>query len=157
RDVLGEERVEPEHRPTAVAFIHYEGFDHLLEETGGPATAVILDRLVSAVQGAADRHQVTFLATDIAPDGGKIILPAGVPNTRGNDEERMLLALREALSGAPDELPVQIGVNWGPVFSGSVGPFYRRTFTVMGDVVNLAARLMSKAPEGQIYATEEML
>lgn len=157
RDVLGQEQVEPEHRPTAVAFLHYEGFDRLLAQEGGSATARILERLVGAIQGAADRHDVTFLATDIAPDGGKIILTAGVPHTRGNDEERMLLTLREILATAPEELPLQIGVNWGPVFSGSVGPFYRRTFTVMGDVVNLAARLMSKAPEGEVYATEAVL
>jgi class 3 adenylate cyclase len=157
RDVLGQERVEPEHRPSAVAFLHYEGFDRLLADQGGAATAKILERLVGTVERAADRHDVTFLATDIAPDGGKIILTAGVPHTRGNDEERMLLALREILTGAPEETPLQIGVNWGPVFSGSVGPFYRRTFTVMGDVVNLAARLMSKAPEGEIYATEAVL
>jgi class 3 adenylate cyclase/Tfp pilus assembly protein PilF len=157
REVLGEQRVEPEHRPTAVAFLHYEGFDRLLAERGGPETGAILHRLVGAVQAAADDHDVTFLATDIAPDGGKIILTAGVPHTRGNDEERMLLSLRRIVTTAPAELPLQIGVNWGPVFSGSVGPFYRRTFTVMGDVVNLAARLMSKASEGEVYATEEVL
>ncbi|MGA2928141.1 MAG: AAA family ATPase, partial [Solirubrobacteraceae bacterium] len=34
---------------------------------------------------------------------------------------------------------------------------YRRWYAVMGDTVNLAARLMSKAPAGRMYATREVL
>jgi class 3 adenylate cyclase len=157
REVLGEERVEPEHRATTVAFLHYEGFDELLANEGGETAGEILQRLIANVQHAADERDVTFLATDVAPDGGKVILTAGVPHTRGNDEERMLLTLRSIATSTPEELPLQIGVNRGPVFSGVVGPWYRRTYTVMGDVVNLAARLMAKAPEGEIYSTEEVV
>ena len=40
---------------------------------------------------------------------------------------------------------IRIGVNKGPVFVGDIGPRFRRTFTVMGDAVNLAARVMAKA------------
>src|SRR5262249_45968157 len=45
----------------------------------------------------------------------------------------------------------------GHVFAGDIGTHYRRTFTVMGDTVNLAARLMAAAPAGQIYATASVL
>ncbi len=68
----------------------------------------------------------------------------------------MLLAVREIMdAGAP--LPIRIGVNRGSVFVGEVGPPYRRTFTVMGDAVNLAARLMAKAEAGQILTTPDLL
>ena len=53
--------------------------------------------------------------------------------------------------------PIRIGVNQGSVFVGEVGPHYRRTFTVMGDAVNLAARLMAKAEPGEILTTPDLL
>ena len=68
----------------------------------------------------------------------------------------MLLALREIVS-VDQDLPLQVGVNWGPVFAGEIGPRYRRTYTVMGDTVNLAARLMAKAPVREVLATREVL
>ena len=80
-----------------------------------------LDRLVRTVQTAVDRHTVTFLASDAAGDGGKIILTSGVPQTTGFDAEEMLLAANE-IAQAPLDLPVHIGVNWGPVFAGEIGP-----------------------------------
>ena len=40
---------------------------------------------------------MTFLGTDIDHDGGKIIIVAGAPSTSGEDEQRMLVALREVM------------------------------------------------------------
>ncbi|MGH8927364.1 MAG: adenylate/guanylate cyclase domain-containing protein, partial [Acidimicrobiia bacterium] len=148
--------VEPEHRPVAVGFIHFMDFDQLVTTSGTEAAAAALDRLIISVQGAVEARGVTYLASDIAPDGGKIILAAGVPQATGNDEEQMLLALREIVDSQID-LPLQVGVNWGPVFAGEIGPYYRRTYTIMGDTVNLAARLMAKASAGQILATRDVL
>ena len=148
--------VEPEHRPAAVAFLHYQGVDDVIERDGAEVAAQRLDALIRAVQEAVDERSVTFLATDIATNGGKVILTAGVPTTTGRDEEEMLLALRQVTSGGP-ALPVSIGVSWGRIFAGEVGPPYRRTYTVMGDSVNLAARLMARAPAGVIYATAEVV
>ncbi len=54
-------------------------------------------------------------------------------------------------------LPLRIGVNRGPVFAGEIGPHYRRTYTVMGDTVNLAARLMAAAAPAQILTTDGVL
>lgn len=149
-------QVESEHRPATVAFINFKQLDTLIDADGADAAAWRLDELVRAVQEAVDHRGVTFLATDIAADGGKIILTAGVPSTTGHDEERMLLALRQVMSAGPP-LPISVGVSWGPVFAGEVGTPFRRTYTVMGDTVNLAARLMARAPAGEIYATAEVL
>ena len=145
-----------EHRPVTIAFIRYEGTDALIGEHGADAAADALQRLVAAVDAAADEFGVALLASDVDADGGKLILTAGAPTVTGDDEERMLLAVRRiADAGVP--LALRIGVNRGAIFAGDIGPFYRRTYTVMGDAVNLAARLMAKATPGAIYATADVL
>jgi class 3 adenylate cyclase/tetratricopeptide (TPR) repeat protein len=146
----------PEHRTTVVAFVQYSGLDELIEARGATAAARALDGLVKAAQEGADLFQVCFLGSDVAADGGKLILTAGAPRAVGDDEERMLLTLRHILE-QPRELPVRIGVNRGQVFAGEIGPWFRRTYSVMGDAVNLAARLMTQAPENSLYATEGVL
>ncbi len=146
----------PEHRPVTVAFIRFEGTDALIEERGPEAAAEALQRVVSVVEAASEEQGVSFLASDVDANGGKLILTGGAPKVTGNDEERMLLALREiATSDLP--IPLRVGVHRGAVFAGDIGPRYRRTYTVMGDAVNLTARLMAKAEPGQIYATAEVL
>jgi class 3 adenylate cyclase/tetratricopeptide (TPR) repeat protein len=147
---------EPEHRRVVVAFLRFEGTDEMITRSGPVTTASALHDLVRAVQQAVDGGGVAFLGTDIDRDGGKIILASGAPVTTGEDEDRMLLALRQVVEG---DLPlsVRIGVNRGRVFAGDIGPPDRRTYTVMGDAVNLAARLMAVAEPGQILSTEEVL
>jgi class 3 adenylate cyclase/tetratricopeptide (TPR) repeat protein len=147
---------EPEHRQVSVAFLHFDGTDEMFTHEGPDRAASELDRLVCDVQEAADEHGVCFLASDIDRDGGKIILTAGAPRATGADEERLLLATRRIVEGER-AIPVRIGVNRGHVFAGDVGPAYRRTYTVMGDAVNLAARVMGKAEPGQVLATADVL
>ncbi len=145
-----------EHRLVSVAFVHFDGVDALVEKNGPAATADALHRLLTVVDAAVEKQGVAFLASDLDADGGKLILTAGAPSSTGDDEERMLLALR-AIVEADLPIPVRIGVNRGSVFAGDIGPAYRRTCTVMGDAVNLAARLMAKAEPGTIYATADVL
>ena len=147
---------EPEHRTATVAFVHFDGVDEMTHERGPGVVADGLHELVSVVQRQAQENGVTFLGTDIDHDGGKVILVAGAPLAHGDDEGRMLLTVRAILE-AQTAIPVRIGVNRGPVFAGDIGPPYRRTYTVMGDAVNLAARVMSMAIAGQILATGPVL
>lgn len=147
---------EAEHRRVVVAFLHYEGVDRLIEERGPEDVAERLHRLASSAQEAAERHRVAFLGSDVDADGGKIILVAGAPRATPRDEEGMLLAVREVVEGDPP-LPIRVGVNRGHVFAGDIGPHYRRTYTVMGDAVNLAARLMAAAAPGEVLASPEVL
>ncbi len=147
---------EPEHRMVTVAFLHFSGTDEIVKDGRVATVAEHLGRLVSVVQAAADRHSVSFLGTDGDSDGGKIILAAGAPSNSGDDEGRMLRALRDVLD-VPHSLPVQIGVHRGAVFAGEIGPAYRRTYTVMGDAVNLAARLMANAGHGELLASRDVV
>ncbi|MGA8296041.1 MAG: adenylate/guanylate cyclase domain-containing protein [Acidimicrobiales bacterium] len=156
RTHLGSTALESEHRLATVAFVKYTGVDDLLADEGPEVTGVVLDETVAAVQAAVDAEGVTFLASDLDHDGGKIILVTGVPTAGDDDEGRMLRALRR-IADSPLRLGVQIGVNRGHVFAGEIGAEFRRTFTVMGDTVNLAARLMAAAPRGAILSTAGVL
>ena len=147
---------DSEHRSATVAFLHFDGTDGIVERDGPAVLAEHLHEVVRIVQEAADEHEITLLGTDIDHDGGKLILVAGVPRRIGDDEERMLTALRR-ISDSTLPIPLRIGAHTGPVFAGAVGPSYRRTFTVMGDTVNLAARVMSKAAPGQVLVTPDVL
>lgn len=146
----------PQHRTATIAFLQYAGLDEVVVREGPDHAAQRLDELVRLVQEAVERYEVSFLDSDIAADGGKIRLSAGVPRAIGEDEERMLLALRHIVEAGPP-LPLRAGVHHGPVFSGQVGPIYRRWYAVMGDTVNLAARLVARAPAGRIYATRDVM
>jgi class 3 adenylate cyclase/tetratricopeptide (TPR) repeat protein len=147
---------EPEHRQVTVAFMHIDGTDRLLERQGPEALTEALSELITGTQAATERQGVSFLATDISEGGGKIILVAGAPRAAGDDDERMLLAVREIVD-AGHTLPVRAGINRGHVFAGDVGPWYRRTYTVMGDAGNLTARLMAAAKPRQILTTEGVI
>ena len=145
-----------QHRTAAIAFLHFGGLDDVIGRDGLAGAGRVLDELVRLVQDAAERYDVCFLDSDIAADGVKFRLSAGAPRVVGDDEERMLLALRHIIAAGPP-LPVRIGVSRGPVFTAPVGPDYRRWYAVMGDTVNLAARLMANAPAGHLYATADVL
>ena len=147
---------EAEHRSVTIAFVHFGELDDLIAREGSQAAAQALDQLVRDVQRAVDPRGVAFLASDVARNGGKIILTAGAPVVTGSDDEQMLLALRD-VAATERTLPLHIGVNRGPVYSGEIGPSFRKTYTVMGDAVNLAARLMAKAEHGEILATTRVL
>jgi class 3 adenylate cyclase/tetratricopeptide (TPR) repeat protein len=147
---------QPEHRTTVVAFIGAKGIDELLARSGPASVAGDLHDFVTAVQMAAEAHGVCFLGTDIDVSGAKVILTAGAPVRTGTDEESMLLALRDIVA-TDRAFDVKVGVNRGAVFAGEIGTRSRRTYTVMGDAVNLSARVMSQAGPGEILATQPVL
>ena len=146
--------LEGEHRSAAIAFVRFAGTDEIIATEGPEAAGDALDRLVRIIQAAAEAHGVTFLESDVDRDGGRIILVSGAPQTFGDDEERMLRTVRAVVDeGLP--LPVNIGVSQGRVFTGQVGASFRRTYTVLGDTAALAARLMARAGEDEVWVSAD--
>jgi class 3 adenylate cyclase len=151
RPLLAAGATDPEHRQATVAFVKFSGTDAL-----GGAAAEAIAALGAHVGSTADELGITWLESDIDYNGGKMYLVAGAPSSGGEDEERMLRALRRIVD-EDHGLPVCAGVNRGRVFVGDIGSDLRRTYAVMGDTVNVAARLAGKAQKGQILASEAVL
>lgn len=158
RDFFLAAPIESEHRQIGVAFLEFSGVDEILtSEAGGPTVAAAaLDSFVTSVQEACARHGVTFWETDIAEDGGKVMLVAGAPTSTEDDAGAILTAVREVVDRG-GHLHVRAGVNCGRVFTGGFGPPYRRTYSAKGDAINLAARLMGRAAHGEVFASDAVV
>jgi class 3 adenylate cyclase/tetratricopeptide (TPR) repeat protein len=147
---------EPEHRTVAVAFIRFDGTDTLLAEEGAEVVTAAVDEVLRNVQEAAAAHEVSFLDTDVDVNGGKIVLVGGAPRSAGDDTDRLLTAVRGIVDRA-GRLPLQAGISHGRVFTGDTGSPTRRTYSVKGDAVNLAARLAAHAESGSILMAADVL
>lgn len=145
-----------EHHPSAVAFVKVLGTDALLRGAGPDRTADALEAVVDAIDEAVAPDDVCLLSSDVDADGAKFILTAGVPTSHEFDGERLLRAARR-LVDADLPLRVKVGMHHGAVFAGVIGPPFRLTYTIIGDAVNLAARVMGRAEPGEILATPEVL
>jgi len=161
---------QAEHRPVAIGFVQVSGLDVLVQGRGAAAAALVLDPLVSSAQRAAERYDVTFHGSDLARDGFKVILLAGVPTLEGNDADRLLRAALEIVQPRSVDLPthggggvgvgatglsIRAGVNVGKTFVFSSLPLgRRRVHPISGDAVNLAARVVDVAGPGEVLCTE---
>lgn len=86
-------------------------------------------------------------------------------NTRGDQPDHAVravragLALQEAVGAVRDARPgwprFRVGINTGPVTLSVLGTGGGRTFTVIGDTVNTAARIEARAPVGQVAVGPE--
>jgi len=147
---------EPEHRTIAVAFLRFDGTDTVLDEDGAEMLTTAVDEVLRNVQEAAVAHDISFLDTDVDVNGGKILLVGGAPRSAGDDTDRLLTAVCETVDRA-GRLPLQAGISHGRVFTGDTGSPSRRTYSVKGDAVNLAARLAAHAESGSILMAADVL
>lgn len=90
--------------------------------------------------------------------GDEIMALFGAPLAHENDPERALraaLEMRQALERLNEnrdlDLGLHFGVNTGLVFAGEVGAQKSRDYSVVGDAVNLAARLQDASGRDEIF------
>jgi class 3 adenylate cyclase/tetratricopeptide (TPR) repeat protein len=113
--------------------------------------ATFVSRLLKAMADAVFKHEGRvdrFL-------GDGVLAVFGAPLARENDPERAIraaLEIREAANRLG--IDAHAGINTGEVYLGVVGSDLSPWMTVMGPVVNLAARLRDNAAAGQILVGE---
>jgi class 3 adenylate cyclase len=145
-------------RDVSILFADLQGYTAFAERTSPAAAAAMLrtyfDRLVPLLEGSGgDIHQLI---------GDAIMV---IFNKEGDQPDHPLraassaLLLRDAAAEIATAHPgwprFRVGVNSGEVVAGVVGARGHRKHGVVGDTVNLAARLESEAPVGEVVVGAE--
>lgn len=164
-------RVEGEHRLAAILFINVEGLSQLAELLGEARSHLLLETLQDyyiTIREIVESHGGVVNKTDLCAVGDKVLAIFGAPRAHEDDASQAAMAaldvqaalveinqrLAERCSDIPLRLRQRIGLSTGYVFSGNVGAEMCQEYTIMGDNVNLAARLMAAAPWGEIWVSE---
>lgn len=155
------DKAQDERKRVTVLFADVKGYTALSENLDPEDVAAIMNRLFEAVTVEIHRYGGTIDKYA----GDAVMALFGAPQALENHEEmsvRAALAMQRVIRQFSDQLnrdrgfqlQMRIGLNTGEVLAGLVGGLHARSYTVMGDTVNLAARLESAAPVGGILASE---
>lgn len=151
-----------QHVEGSVIFADIVGFTELSENHPAEKIASILNDYFSYISLACERYQGTV--DKYMGDCAMIIF--GVPN---KDESHKLHAIYCAvmiqklverinqirISNQQIAISFRISVNSGTMLAGNLGSNERMQYTVVGESVNLAARLQTVAEESQTIVTRE--
>ncbi|MGD0394061.1 MAG: GAF domain-containing protein [Acidimicrobiales bacterium] len=144
-DILGGRSVE-----ASVLFSDVRNFTSLAEELGPQATVTLLNDYFT-IMVECIQEQGGMLDKFI---GDAIMAAFGLPVAHGDDADRavqsaisMISSLfewnEERMQDGRRPIDMGIGINTGTVVAGNIGSPKRMDFTMIGDGVNLAARLES--------------
>lgn len=139
-------------RPAVILFLRFSGIDYDGDEAAGEK----LDEYIRRVQNILVRYESYLLQLTIGDKGSYIYAAFGAPIAHEDDGVRAVAAALElqTLSQELDFIePVQIGLSHGQLRTGAYGGTRRRTYGVLGDDVNLAARLMQASEPQQILVS----
>ncbi|MGE7416692.1 CHASE3 domain-containing protein [Methylobacterium tarhaniae] len=134
-----------ERRHAAIAFVDMRGSTTIAERADPETVAALVTGFRRCVAQAA--RETGGVIDKFMGDGALVVF--GVPEAR-RDAAAQALAFADRLEGlvaewnaasSRDPVRIGIGVHCGEVFVGVVGDDDRLEFTVLGDAVNVAARL----------------
>jgi adenylate cyclase len=138
-------------RPAVALFLRFGGIDYDCD----PAALDKLDTFIRGVQRTVLRYEGSLLQLTIGDKGSYLYVAFGAPVAHEDDAIRAAsaaLELQRLTAGLDYLTDFQIGIAQGRMRTGAYGSHTRRTYGVLGDAVNLSARLMSAAGPGQILA-----
>ncbi len=155
-----------ENRPAAILFFNLTGIEPLWDSANPhtlPRAVQVLNACFNVVHTSVARYGGIISRIDPYKTGSKILVIFGAPVAHEDDPLRAVRAALDAQAGLAElrarwerdaipsaEVALRAGIAYGPTFAGPVGAAIRREYTLMGDDVNLAARLMGAAQPGQI-------
>ena len=134
-------------RPAVALFLRFGGLDY----DGDAAAGEKLSAYIRQVQRVLAEYDGNLLGLTIGDKGSYLYAAFGAPVAHEDDARRAVSAALElqALPLGFTDRGVQIGISQGRVRTGAYGGALRRTYGVLGNDVNLAARLMQAAAPGQ--------
>lgn len=149
-----------ENKQIAVLFADIRGFTPYSRRVGAQQTVATLNRVFPRLTDVIFKYEGTFDKFV----GDAIMAFWGAPVSRDDDLERSLhaaLEMRDTFAQMRDEYPDELGdlglglgLHWGDATVGNIGSERVMDYTVIGDTVNLAARLQEVAEAGEILVTE---
>jgi adenylate cyclase len=139
-------------RPGVAVFVRFSGIDYSQEDAGSR-----LDAFVQGVQHIAGQYEGILAQLIIGDKGSYMFIAFGAPVAHEDDVLRAGSAALEVRDfgrtlGFIRELST--GISAGRMRTGAYGGALRRTYGLLGDDVNLAARLMTLAGPGQILVSQ---
>jgi len=137
-------------------FVDIRGFTSLAERPSPAEVAGRLNRFYSLATNAVFRYDGTLDKMV----GDQVMAFFGAPVHRHDHPQRAvqtaLEIVRRVIAMAEEEsLRVGAGIATGEAFVGNVGQGEVKDYTVLGDTVNVAARLQGAAAPGAILLTQE--
>jgi class 3 adenylate cyclase len=156
-DVLG---TEPVRKTMTVVFTDIRGFSGLTDSLEPEEIFYLLDRYLSQMIEIVHHHDGTL--NKIIGDGLLIFFGDPIPmEDHAERAVRMAIDMQKKVAFLKDEwlqfgheLSIGIGVNTGFMTVGSIGSEIHRDYTVIGNQVNVAARLESLARADQILLSQ---
>lgn len=129
-------------RRISVLFINLPDFDYT-----APKAYDLLQRLMTEIQQILNDYGGVFNKFLVDDKGSTLVAGFGIPPAAHEDDAVRAVQAAMALQSRLGALGVSssIGITTGRVYCGVVGCTVRREYTVLGDTVNLAARLMQAA------------
>ncbi len=167
-DAAGQRRIESEYRLTTVLFTNVTGFENLLPDANTPLDTVtrLMSDYFDAMHAVIARYDGVITRIDPYSKGSKVLTLFGAPIAHEDDPGRgtraalemmaELAALNARWQTSDPIVQQRTGITHGLTFAGQAGAATRREYTVMGDDVNLAARLMSAGAPGQVLLAQSV-
>ncbi len=150
-------RLGGERREVTVLFADVRGFTQMSEKMDPEAMvntlntyfSIIIERVLEnngmVNKFAGDNIMAVWNAPQDEPQHARLAIKAAL-------ESQALILLAQEKDPSLPKIKFGFGINSGEALAGNIGSSGRAEYTVIGDAVNLASRICSATPGGEVWA-----